>query len=223
MDASPPDPSADKTRQRLIDAAGEIFAEQGYRTATVRDICARAGANVAAVSYHFGDKEKLYAAVLRYAHGHAIAKYPPHMNLPPGAPPEARLHSFVLAFLHRLMDDGRPAWHAKMMSREIADPTAALDMLVDEQVKPLFGFVRQVMVDLLGPRVPDETVRLCCFSVVGQCLFYHFGQPVMRRLFPQRTIGVKDAPRVAEHITRLTLSGVREMAAKNASPKGGAK
>src|SRR4051794_20466008 len=99
MDASAPDNNADKTRQRLIDAAGEIFAEQGYRTATVRDICARAGANVAAVSYHSGEKEKLYAAVLRYAPAHATPKSPPHMGLPEGAPAEARLHSFVLAFL----------------------------------------------------------------------------------------------------------------------------
>jgi len=224
MDTSAMDISQEKTRQRLVEAAGEVFAEQGYRTATVREICARAGANVAAVSYHFGDKETLYAAVLRYAHGHAIAKYPPHMGLPPDAPAEARLHSFVLAFLLRLMDEGRPAWHAKMMSREIAEPTGALDMLVDEQVKPLFGYVRQVMIDLLGPKAPDETVRLCCFSVVGQCLFYHFGQPVMRRMFPQRTLGVKDAARVAEHITRLTLSGVRAVAVGgNMGRKGGAK
>jgi AcrR family transcriptional regulator len=66
------DSSPDKTRQRLLEAAGEIFAEQGFRKATVRDICARADANVASVKYHFGDKEKLYSEILRFAHGCAI-------------------------------------------------------------------------------------------------------------------------------------------------------
>ena len=220
MQNRPPDSSPDKTRQRLLEAAGEIFAEQGFRKATVRDICARADANVASVKYHFGDKEKLYSEILRFAHGCAIEKYPPSLGLPADAPAEKRLYTFVLSFLQRLLDEGRPAWHAKIMSREMAEPTVAMDMLVEEQVKPHFGFIRQVIVELLGPKAPEETVRLCAQSVVGQCLFYHFGKPVTQRLFPQRTFGIKDAPRIAEHITRLTLAGIRDIAR---GLKGGAK
>ena len=48
------------TEKRLLEAAGEVFAEFGYRAATVRQICEKAGANIAAVNYYFGDKEKLY-------------------------------------------------------------------------------------------------------------------------------------------------------------------
>ena len=47
------------TRQRVLEAAGEVFAERGFRAATVREICQRAKANLAAVNYHFGDKERL--------------------------------------------------------------------------------------------------------------------------------------------------------------------
>ena len=220
MQNRPPDSSPDKTRQRLLEAAGEIFAEQGFRKATVRDICARADANVASVKYHFGDKEKLYSEILRFAHGCAIEKYPPSLGLPADTPAEKRLYTFVLSFLQRLLDEGRPAWHAKIMSREMAEPTVAMDMLVEEQVKPHFGFIRQVVIELLGPKAPEETVRLCAQSVVGQCLFYHFGRPVAERLFPQRTFGLKDAPRIAEHITRLTLAGIRDIAK---GVKGGAK
>lgn len=60
----PPDRSADDTRDRLLRAAAMAFAEHGYDGASTRDICAAAGANLAAIHYHFGDKQALYRAVL---------------------------------------------------------------------------------------------------------------------------------------------------------------
>lgn len=216
-----PDVAQDKTRQRLLEAAGEVFADLGFRKTTVREICARAGANVAAVNYHFGDKETLYAEALRYAHGCAIIKYPPALGLPDDAPPEKRLHAFVMSFLQRIFDEGRPAWHTKIITREMAEPTGAMDSLVDEQIRPHFAYVRQIVLELLGKKADPEVVRLCCNSVVGQCLFYHFGRPVSERLFPQRIFGIKDTETIARHVTRLTLAGIREIARNGA--KGGAK
>src|SRR5208337_1816147 len=56
-----------ETRQRLLEAAGELFAEKGFRLAGTREICRKAGTDIAAIHYHFGNKENLYEAVLRYA------------------------------------------------------------------------------------------------------------------------------------------------------------
>ena len=58
----------DPTKSRLLEGAGEEFAEKGFELARVRAICDRAGANLAAINYHFGDKEHLYVEVLREAH-----------------------------------------------------------------------------------------------------------------------------------------------------------
>ena len=68
--------AAPETRQRLLQAAAEVFAARGFRQATVREICRRAQANLAAVNYHFRDKEGLYADVLEDAHRQALKKYP---------------------------------------------------------------------------------------------------------------------------------------------------
>jgi TetR/AcrR family transcriptional regulator, regulator of cefoperazone and chloramphenicol sensitivity len=62
-----PKQSQAKTRQRLLDAASELFGEKGFRLAGTREICRKAGTDIAAIHYHFGNKENLYEAVLRYA------------------------------------------------------------------------------------------------------------------------------------------------------------
>ncbi len=71
----------DRTKARLIEAAGEVFARRGFRSATVREICSRAGVHVGAVNYHFRDKEGLYTAVLDHLHQTAVKKYPPDLGL----------------------------------------------------------------------------------------------------------------------------------------------
>ncbi len=204
----------DETRRQLLEAAGEVFAEAGFRDATVREICRRAGANVAAVNYHFGDKETLYTEVLRYAHGKALEKYPPLLDVPADAPPEQKLRAFVLSFLLRIFDRGPNAWHGKLMSREMIEPTAALDSLVEERMRPMAGQLREIVAEILGCPPDDERVRLCGMSVVSQCVFYHHCRPVVSRLFPnQLPQEAADVERLAGHITRFSLAAMKQMAA----------
>ena len=141
-----------------------MFAEVGFRNATVREICRRAGANIAAVNYHFGDKETLYAEVLRHAHGKALEKYPPLLDVAADAPPEEKLRAFVQSFLLRIFDKGPTAWHGKLMSREMIEPTAALDSLVEERMRPMADQLWRIVADILGCPPDDERVRLCCFQ-----------------------------------------------------------
>lgn len=50
-----------KTKQKLLESALDIFAEEGFKSATVQQIVGRAGANVSAINYHFGNKANFYA------------------------------------------------------------------------------------------------------------------------------------------------------------------
>ena len=204
--------SHDETRRQLIQAAGEVFAEFGFRNATVREICRRAGANVAAVNYHFGDKEKLYTEVLRYAQARALAKYPPLLDVAEDAPPERKLRAFVKSFLLRVFDKGPTAWHGKIMSREMIEPTAALDSLVEERMRPMAGQLWQIVSDILQCPLEDERVRLYAFSVVSKCVFYHHCRPVVSRLFPdQPAMDLARIERLAEHITGFSLAAMKHL------------
>ena len=205
----------EETRQQLLEAAGEVFAEVGFRDATVREICRRAGANVAAINYHFGDKEKLYAEVLRYAHGKALEKYPPLLNVAADAPPEKRLRAFVLSLLLRIFDKGQAAWHGKLMSREMIEPTGALDSLVEERMRPMAGQLWGIVAEILDRPASDELVRLCAFSVVSQCVFYHHCRSVVSRLFPKHLPQeVADIERLADHITKFSLAAMKRLPAE---------
>src|SRR5277367_5380799 len=195
--------SPDETRRQLLEAAGEVFAEAGFRDATVREICRRAGANIAAINYHFGDKETLYTEVLRYSHGKALEKYPPLLGVAENAPPEKKLRAFVHSILLRIFDKGPTAWHGKLMSREMIEPSAALDSLVEERIRPMSNQLWQIVAEILGRPLNDERVRLCSFSVVSQCVFYHHCRPVVSRLFPkEQPLNDASIELLADHITK---------------------
>jgi TetR/AcrR family transcriptional regulator, regulator of cefoperazone and chloramphenicol sensitivity len=206
-----PTPDLAATRQRLLDAAGEVFAEVGYRAATIREICTRAEANVAAVNYHFRDKDGLYQEVVAYAHGCAMASHPPPGDLARLTPAE-QLQGFVRSFLARLLDSGRPAWHGRLMARELVEPTAALDRIVRDSIRAqsemLMGIVRAVA----GVPLPLATVRRAAMSVVGQCLFYEHARPVIGRLFPDLGFSRTEVEALADHISAFSLAGIASLA-----------
>jgi AcrR family transcriptional regulator len=204
-------PAAD-TRERLLDAAGQVFSEAGFRSATVREIVRRAGANIAAVNYHFRDKEGLYAAVLEHSAREAVAKYPPHGGLQPGATPEEQLHAFVRAFLLRIFDKGQQSVHGRLMAREMIEPTRALGRIVEQVIRPMYGRLCSIVKALSGPRACVAEVEGSAKSIVGQCLFYKHCSPVIERL-EGRLPELKDVDALADHIVAFSLHGIRGLAA----------
>ncbi|MFO0875525.1 MAG: CerR family C-terminal domain-containing protein [Phycisphaerales bacterium] len=220
---TPPADDAADTRRRLLHAAGEVFAERGYRATTVREICRRANANIAAVNYHFRDKSTLYSEVLRYAHTCSIERHPPDLGTRTDDPPAPRLLAFVRSFLRRVLDEGRPAWHGRLMCREMAEPspTAALDDLVRDNINVNFGRLEGIIRELdAGMRDPDpgrrqaprrtdpEHIRLCAMSIVAQCLYFRFARPVLDRMFPGR-YGPGEIDALAEHVVRTAVASLR--------------
>jgi TetR/AcrR family transcriptional regulator, regulator of cefoperazone and chloramphenicol sensitivity len=197
-----------KTRQQLLDAAAEVFAQRGFEVATVREICEKAHANIASINYHFRDKETLYTEVLKYALHRAHVKFPSALGLKPNATVEDRLRAFIQSFLLRIFEEGPQAWHGKLMLREMIKPTAALDALVDAEIRPMAGRLQAIVRDLLGKKAKPAEVRLSAMSIVSQILFYHHCRPVIIRMFPDLKFGPREIERLAEHITEFSLAAL---------------
>ena len=204
-------PAHDETRRQLLEAAGEVFAETGFRNATVREICRRAGANVAAVNYHFGDKETLYVEVLRDSQQKAFEKYPPLLGVAADAPPEEKLRAFIRSFLLRIFDSGSITRFGKMMSREMVEPTGALDLLLEVRIRPMADQLRGLVAEILGGSPDDEEVRLCCFSIVSQCVFFHHCRTMITRLFPDQRLDASAVAPLAGHIARFSLAAMKHL------------
>src|SRR3954454_12077835 len=87
-------PSFASTKQRLLEAAEELFAARGFDGTSVEEITRRARANRSAISFHFGGKEHLYIEAVKFAHRNCISGAP-FPDWPAGTPAEERLCGFV--------------------------------------------------------------------------------------------------------------------------------
>ncbi len=205
--------SAD-VKERLMEAAGEIFAEHGYKSTTIRKICHKTGAHVGAVNYHFRDKQGLFAAVLDHAHACSVRRYPPDLGLEKGANAEEKLRVFIRTFLLRIQGEKVPDWHGRLIAREIIHNSDALDLLVKNSIQPMYVYLREIIDELLGkdPAGPEceEQTFLCAMSVLGQCLYHFTGRNIIPRIKPE-SFDPRDIDRITEHITRFSLAGIMEM------------
>jgi AcrR family transcriptional regulator len=199
------------TRERVLEAAVAVFAEKGFRNATVAEICEAAEANIAAVNYHFGDKEKLYDAVWRHAFDIAAGAYPLESGLPEEPTTEDYLHSYASAILHRIFSEDETGRFAKLLYREMASPTLALDRIAEEALFPQNQYLGNVIGKVLGEEIGEPRLRLCMHSMIGQCAFYNFSRPLRERVMGSKSISEEEINRIARHIARFSLGGLKEI------------
>jgi len=191
------------TREDILNAAMSVFAERGYYAGTVRDICDRAGANVAAVNYHFKDKATLYAEVLQHAYRNAGDGEPmPTLSEAPDEPAE-QLAAWIGWYVRRLLHSGGTDV-GRLMAREMAEPTEALDHLAKGAVQPVFGELGRLVDAASGGVLDERTVKLPCVAIIGQCLVFHTGRAMLERLDPPH-FGQQDADEITSHIAASVL------------------
>ncbi len=200
----------DLTRERLLESAGQAFAEEGFESATVRSICGQAGVNLAAVNYHFGDKERLYVEAVKRAHECRMSEIPlPHW--PPGTPAAERLRDFVGMLVARMLPAEVRTWHTQLLLREVLQPTPACMEMVREFVRPYFQILMTILDELLPAATPELNRHLIAFSIVGQCLHYRVAQPFIALLVPGAEAASYQADLLKKHITDFTLAAVRQL------------
>ena len=200
-----------KTRDRILSKACEVFAEKGYHDATIEEICKRARSNTAAINYHFGSKDQLYARVWRRAFDEAIRAYPPEGGLDPNDPSEERLRGAIHSLVGKTVDAGRIGHAGKLLLREMINPTDVIRHVKHDAISLLHERMHNLMRKLLGPEASDEQLLLCQMSVLHQCIA--IGIRLFKGRMPQHmkldVPGDQLVDTLTEHITRFSLAGIK--------------
>jgi AcrR family transcriptional regulator len=197
---------SDDTQQRVLEAAGQIFAEKGFEGATVREICQRAQVNIAAVNYYFRDKERLYIEAVKQA-CHEDAERVTLPEWQAGVPAEVRLRDFIRIVANRMLANNRPRWHTQLVLKEMAQPTAACTEWVQEQIRPLCQVLSGILKELL-PNVPEQKLHLIGFSIIAQCVYHRVFNPIVTLLVGQEESATYEVNLLTEHITQFSLAAL---------------
>jgi AcrR family transcriptional regulator len=205
---------AEDVKSRLIETAGEAFGQRGYEAVGIREICQRAGANVAAVNYHFGDKHGLYVACLRHAQSCRVEELATP-EWPADFTPADKLRAFIRGMLESKLDSSRPLWHLELMLREMSRPTDACREIVEDYIRPMAQSLGAIMRELMPGSDWSKQTWMIGFSIIAQVLFYHINQPVIRLLMGEEDYKSLTLDELADHITQFSLAAIGKAPAVN--------
>lgn len=200
-----PRKSASKTYNSLLSAAAEVFAGKGYRDATIAEICEKAKANIAAVNYHFGDKETLYREAWRHSFSESIKAHPPDGGVGSSARPEDRLRGEIAAFLHRIADKNNKEF--LIVQKEFANPTGLLNEIMREAIRPIQKKMQALIRELIGEQASNMQVQFCEISIISQCI-----NPALVRRNQKEMPGppaIEDIKAYSNHVIKFSLAGIR--------------
>jgi AcrR family transcriptional regulator len=198
------------TRRRLLDAAAELFASKGYSNVAVRDICERACANVAAVNYHFGGKDKLLIAAIDHARQRALQEDPvPASPKPEGKlDGQAKLRRHISAMLSRAFAIGPAGWYLQIVLREMVDPTPALKHAMQDHLGPHQRRLEAIVGQVLGEDPDSDRVKDTAAAILATAIYYHSCRPAVKYLRPDFVFDQKSAQRVTNAIVSMVLGGI---------------
>lgn len=212
-----PQSQPEDTRHRLLHAAGDEFARSGFQAASIRTICEAAGANIAAVKYHFGSKEGLYHAVWAVAAEQMVCseRMP---RLEDEHDPREALRSFMAWFMRLVLTESRThPWAGRLLAHETVSPTpGALKMFVQHCAGPITKEISRIVKAIVGRPLPTATSDDLVFAVVALCVNPKHSREILTLLGhppPETTDGIN---RMAGVMAEFAISGLTGFAERTA-------
>lgn len=198
-------PSAqEETRWKLLQAAMEVFAEVGYHAATTREICKRAGVNLASIHYYYGDKAELYREVFRLPfldECNGFAKIDiGSVSLEEG------LHAFYLWFFPPDAEDPIRQAFRRLHAREEAEPSGVLGDVMTQALRPNHERMQALLCRELELKKKDAEVDRLTFALLGLATVYFHGRAVLDDFAPHLLDGRKASELMVERLTAYGLA-----------------
>jgi len=214
-------------RQRLLEAALQLFADKGYQKTSTREIADAAGVNLGSISYYFGDKPGLYRAVFCESFCDTTAA-PDILQardcLPDPAAaqldPDAALAAFFFNFLHPLKQGALIRLVMRLHFRELVEPSGVMGTEVDDDLADLFRNMSQLISRRLDLPTPDtDTLRLT-HAVLGMAMHFFVAQDLVDQVSPKLVAKPESIDALAERLATWA-AGMIDAEARRRHASGG--
>ena len=208
---------AEYTRQAILRAAVNLFAEKGFEGASVRDIVARANVNQAAINYHFERKEGLYAEVLEAAL-ESLTRQATDPAALAELPRETALRQFVHEQLRPLLHRDEAARYMRIFAWESVQPTKVMRKFMAANATPYLRRTLDLLRRFLPTDTPERDLMCAAIWLMGQCSIFgrnreNFAQPPFALKIDEAFVdGLTDL------VTRLAIGGLTQ---DRVAPAGG--
>lgn len=206
-----PDHKNDLTRERILDEAETLFANNGYHAVSIREITRAAQCNLAAVNYHFGNKQNLYLEVFRARWlpraSRLFRNFRKSLKDNGNSSPNSVVESLARAFLEGPMSDDERMRHHKLIFGEFAQPTQAFELVADQVLKPLFTSLMADLKAVMPDTTGDKQMALNAFSILAMVLYFNLARPLIARFIDgYGEVDFKDC--LVDHIVKFSLNGI---------------
>lgn len=201
----------DLTRERILDTAEALFAQKGFRAVSIREITSAAECNLAAVNYHFGNKENLYLEVFRSRWVPRAMRlresFRKYLASQDSLSESAVVRALAQAFVDGPLSDEERLRHSQLMTREMTQPTKAFEHVAEQVIQPFFQEVSDQLNLVITNEVGHEQMLLNIFSIFAMVLYFNFANVAVSRLMGRKYDPALRALLV-EHITQFSLRGL---------------
>lgn len=182
-DARKPRSDGEQSRERLLHAAMRLFGQQGFSKTSTREIAQAAGANVAAISYYFGDKSGLYEACFSFMcatpGGNVAAFEQPHFTL------RESLQGYYRQMLAPLLQHEDADMLLRLFYREMLEPTGLWQREIENNIKPEHAALVRVLCHHLGTDVVTDDIERLAHAIPGMAITLLIARDVIAAITPQ--------------------------------------
>ena len=201
----------DLTKERILDTAEILFAQKGYQAVSVRQITSAAECNLAAVNYHFGNKENLYLEVFRsrwVPRAQCLQEgFRKYLASQESLSESAVVRALAKAFVDGPLSDDERLRHSQLMTREMTQPTKAFEHVAEQVIQPFFREVLERLSSVSSDKVGEEEMLLNIFSIFAMVLHFNFARVAVSRL-TGRKYDPSFRAQLVEQITQFSLRGL---------------
>jgi AcrR family transcriptional regulator len=205
------------TRSLLLRTSLAIFAHRDFEAVSVREIVEQAGANIAAISYHFGGKQGLYLATAEFLAdalhnilGPTLAQTRAGAETADAATAGRLLDEMIRRLVHNLTMDRLGDDAAGFILREQHQPTAAFEILYERLMLPIQQTYQLLVSQILGVHAANGRRQiLITHALIGQILAFRTARTTVLRRLAQTDFSEADAREIADIISSLTLNALQ--------------